>query len=245
MLCLIFFGISATIILALVLGQKTGDFVIRVQDGNADKSIMITTTKPEDPVDKETLSPILTPKGATGFTDYSPHFFLKDGFTKIEEYTSEDNTVDGLYTHSEGDGQSVSLYCYTFYVVNTGGSAVNVDVSMDYFVDNTSELDDIIRVMSYTRDQNNNEKAIIYQKPDEVEYTYDRYPQLDGLKLTEFRSESIVFDDENLFVDLGSYVKYSVFFWIEGDDPDSAINPERFYNQTIKFELNLKVNMGV
>ena len=249
MLCLIFFGISSTIILALVLGQKSGDFVIRVQDGNANKSIMLTTKEPAKEVDKETLTPLLTPKGVSGFSDYSPYYFLRNGFETLEEYTSDSNPekVDGLYTHSEGllgaNDQSVSLYCYTFYIVNTGSSGVNVDLNMDYALTKGEDLDDIIRVMSYTKDDNN-DKAIIYQKPDSIEYDYTRYPTYKGISLKTFTNDSIIFNDETIFVDIGSYAKYSIIFWIEGDDPDSTINPERFYSQSIKFELNLTVNMG-
>ena len=240
MLCLIFFGISATIILDLVLGQKTGDFVIRVQDGTADKSIMITEVKPEGEIDENTLTPVLTPPGASGFSDYSPYFFLTNGFSTLEEYTSE----GGVYKHSRGDSQSVSLYCYTFFVVNTGASAVNVDVDMSYQLPNGGQLDDIIRVMSYTTDSFDNQKAIIYQKPDTIPHDYENYPDLIGLSKDFFVSDSVIFNNEKLFVDLDDYVKYSIVFWLEGDDPDSSADAAKYYSQTIKFELNLKVNMA-
>ncbi len=272
-LCIILFIISATVIIALTIGMEAGSFVIRVQDGSVNKSIMITNI---DPVEKNSsnedtpgfekteydypgLTKVLTAPAVDNFTDYSPTLFLRNqdgnyGFGTINKYTTskdkggvKENTGDlsGLYMHM--DDKSAALYCYTFYIVNTGGSAVNVDIKMGYN-SKGSDLDSIARVMSFTKDERGQEHAKIYYKRafdkesnKEIEQN-PYYPSYKGLTIGGFSSDALVYDDEKVFIDINSFVKYSIFFWLDGDDPDLAYDQERFYNATINFNLNISVN---
>ncbi|MGM9970112.1 MAG: hypothetical protein ACI35S_06930 [Anaeroplasma sp.] len=231
-LCICLFLSSTIIIVAMLLGNEAGSFVIRVQDGQYKRSIAIT----EDIEDTTSYASKLSTPGFTNFTDYSPKFFLQGGYETINEYTKN----GGVYAHkSEGGG--ISLYCYTFYIVNTSqdGSSVNVNVSMDYS-NVTNYLDEIVRVMTYYTNDQGQEVANIYQKADTDKVEYIHY---NVVPPQAFSNNRQVYDDESIYVDYQSYVKYSVVFWLEGDDPDSNKYGSLLYSGTIKFALNLEVAM--
>ena len=281
-LCVIFFIISATVIIALTIGKEAGHFVIRVQDETLKESIMLTSIDPvvnpdynpnsEDkdynPKNKYIYTATtskLTPPAAENFIDYSPRLFLRTqdgsyGFDTINRYTTaiangglkpngiEYGDESGLYKHM--DDKSCALYCYTFYIVNNGGSNVPVNIKMTYN-DAGGEMGTIARFMTYTRDQDTNERARIYYKSSYDEdmnaiEQNEKYPVFKGLTTVPFDDTATmggryVFDDEMVYIDIGNYVKYSVFFWLDGDDPDLQENQSRFHNQTINFSLELSV----
>ena len=284
-LCVIFFIISATVIIALTIGKEAGDFVIRVQDDTIKESILLTNI---DPIINPDYNPStedtnlehktkflyenktgeLTPPAAENFIDYSPNRFLRSqtgkvGFDTIRNYTttqSEDykdgvkpngaqfGAESGLYKHM--DDKSCALYCYTFYIINTGASNIPVNIKMTYN-DDGGEIGTIARFMTYTKDERGAERARIYYKKgfNEDNQPIEQnplYPVFKGLTTAPFDDTSsldgkYVFDDEVIYIDLGSYAKYSVFFWLDGDDPDLQYDQSRFHNQTINFSLEISV----
>ena len=286
-LCVIFFIISATVIIALTIGKEAGDFVIRVQDDTMKESILLTNVDPilnpdynPDPDNKnpETMKKYLyenktgelTPPAAENFIDYSPRLFLRSqagdyGFETIERYTttkSEENpfgvkpngtqfgSESGLYKHM--DDTSCALYCYTFYVINTGASNIPVNIKMTYKDSNDKNgIGTIARFMTYTKDEAGAERAIIYykqgyDKDNNIKEQNAFYPHFKGLTTAPFDDTNAldgryVFNDEYVYLDVNNYVKYSVFFWLDGDDPDLQLDQSRFHNQTINFSLELSV----
>lgn len=225
--CIALFLTSLLIAMAMLLGEHAGTFVIRVQSGDVEKSIHITEN------DDYTLghSKTLRPTGFDNMTDYSPEYFIEDGFAEVYELTSE----TGLHTHDN------CLYIYTFYIVNTGSGAVGVDIEMN--VKNpTNDLDDLVRVMSFY-DYNGRVSANIYQKPDTLDN--GGYPTYNVIAPRPFVSNTIAYQESvNInFMEGQNAVKYSVFFWLEGNDPDSLTNAKHYYGGTIEFELNIKVAM--
>ena len=234
---LFFFLTTAMIIIAMLFGNEAGSFVIRVQQGDKQHTIAITETNPEELGVK--LTSKLTAPSFSNFTDYSPKWFLRNDYETINEYTAK----GGLYAHTnhEQAGAGISLYCYTFYIANTSTSnaAVGVNVEMGYS-NVTNYLDEIVRVMTYTYNEDGNEMVNIYQKSDENYEPYEWYTMADP---KFFESKTQVFNDEQLYINSGEYIKYSVIFWLEGDDPDSEKYGEALYGGTIKFDLTLKVQM--
>jgi hypothetical protein len=250
-LLLILFIAAALIILAMSLGNQTGSFVVRVQDGNVEKSIMVTENKD----DSSSYKPTLTAKGMANMSDYSPYYFLQEDFQTLRELSAK----PGFSSHDNG-----SLYIYTFYIMNTSASGgVGVNVKLNYS-NVTNQLDEVIRVLTFYETYNVSAPNV-YQKADDLEklgltsVEYDRYI----LQPTNFKttnaSNGIVFDDQSINIpyrnDDGSvgYVKYTIMFWIEGDDPDSnyysRIDEQGnyhnlLYSGTIKFSLTVSIRMG-
>lgn len=218
---------SLLIAMAMLLGEHAGVFVIRVQSGDVEKSIHIT----ENPDYTQGLTKTLRPKGFDNMTDISPEYFIEEGFQKIYNYTEEPGLLQ----------EENCLYVYTFYIVNTGTGAVGVDIEMN-IKSVTKDLDDIVRVMTFY-DYKDTVSAKIYQKKDTIPFNY---PMYNVIAPQPFVNNDVVFrENVNIsFMDGEDALKYSVFFWLEGNDPDST--PEtapKYYGATIQFELDLKVSM--
>ena len=244
---------SALIIIAMLLGKEAGTFVIRVQDGDVNRSIAITLDNPEDP-DAELTSKLNAP-GIENFTDYNPVWFLDKDYVTLNEFTEE----TGRYLHGDPvNGTGSALYVYTFYLVNTSpASTVNVNVKLD-ISSVTKHLDDLARIMTYQVSMDGVETLNVYQKADVMPEGVTSWSELNKNQTGEtwayngyiippklFASKSVAFNDQEISLNIGEYCKYSVFFWLEGEDPDSAYNAERFYGATISFDLSFNLSMEV
>ena len=230
------FSISALIIVAMILGNEAGTFVIRVQNTDTNRSIALTESMEKG---KYQLVPRLNAKAKDNMTDCSPRYFLDEDYKTIRE---KFYSVDGLFTE---DFLEESIYAYNFYLVNDGSTTVGVDISMS-FSNVTKHMDEIIRVMTYY-EYNGDQVAHIYQKADTIPATYDHY---NVGTVENFLSGSEIFNingDDRLILsneDGNNYVKYQVIFWLEGDDPDSDFYGKELYGGSMSFKLDFTVDMG-
>lgn len=216
---------SVMIILVMLLGTQSGNFVVKVESGDASKSIAIT-----DSFEDRVYTNKLVANGIEGMTNTTPRWFL-DGDTAEEQ-----NVGLKLLTQDLGNViDDSTAYIYTFLIVNTGSNAVSINLEMN--LSNTSNgVDDAVRVMSYNDDS---EDINIYQKADAIETEYAYYPVSPQL----FASENIVYNESVTVLpttdpEKPSYIKYSVIFWLEGQDPECT---EAIFNGTIKFSLKCSV----
>ena len=229
---------AALIVMAMLLGKEAGSFVIRVKSGDISRSIAIT----EDKDDESTYRDNLSVPGMQDMNDYSPHYFLQADYVTLKELS--ENT--GLTNHDHN-----SLYIYTFYIVNTSQSGgVGVNVTLNYS-NVSNHLDELIRVLTFYQTYNVSSPSV-YQKADNLEKLQTKFPQLTNIEYehyilqpTNFKNDSVVFDDQYIQIPFGDdgYVKYTIMFWLEGDDPDSNYYAEQLYNGTIKFSLNISISM--
>ncbi len=240
---------SLVIALAMLLGREAGTFVIRVQDGDLNKSIAITIDKPDN---KGSFTSKLSAPGVSGFTDYSPEYFLEAGYEELDRIQEE---YPGLYTvgdfagatrNHENDAKlensvGCCLYVYTFYIVNTGVGQAGVNVIMNYDKV-TKGLDNCIRIMTYAKDYYTSDPKI-YQKPDSQNVEYDKYIINPTPFKTINESSGVIFDDQHYNIDFqegSNYMGYSIFFWIEGNDPDET---KEIFGSTINFSVYISVDM--
>jgi len=231
---------SILIALAMLLGNEAGQFVIRVRDESLTKSIAVTT----DLEDKESYASTLSAPGKVGMAEYSAKYFIKLGYNDLDEITAS----SGLY-----ENEANSLYAYTFYIVNTtaDGSNVGIDVSMNYSKI-SNNVDKACRIMTYARSTSRSVPEI-YQarEADGVEIDYVR--DYDYVIEPQFFSEEnpdggVVFEKQHYTIGTTAsesatrinYMKYTVFFWLEGNDPECK---EGILGGTIKFDLLISVSM--
>lgn len=213
---------SGLIILAMVLGNESGNFVIQVESGDVEKSIAIT----DDPDDK-VYTNRLEAGGFTGMTCTTPRYFLNG-----DTYSEQEPLLKELTSNLGRTITEETLFIYTFYIVNTSNTAMNIDISMS-LSNVTNEFDKAIRVMTYNETQ---EDVHIYQAPDETPQEYQYYPYTPEY----FPNATTAFIQKvPLTVDVDR-IKYSVLFWIEGQDPEGD---ERLFDGTIKLSMTLKVDM--
>jgi len=217
---------SILIILVMLLGNQSGNFVVKVESGDANKSIAIT-----DSYEDRVYTNKLVANGIEGMTNTTPRWFL-DGDTEEEQNIG----LKKLTTELGNTIDDSTAYIYTFLIVNTGNNAVSINLEMN--VSNTSNgVDDAIRVMSYNDDS---ESINIYQKADVNDTVYAYYPA----QPTLFLSENVVYNESVTVLpttdpEHPSFIKYSVIFWLEGQDPECT---EAIFNGTIKFSLKCSVS---
>lgn len=253
-LAIILFIAAVLIILAMMLGNEAGQFVIRVQSGAADKSIALSDS--EDFSNNENQKSTLIVDGVNGMGDYSPRFFLETGYQTLNEYTKNVGVPNKEELNDKDPRALGLLYVYTFYIVNTSksGSSVGVNIALSYS-NVTNHTDEVIRVLTYYQSSSVSDPRV-YQKVDDEEklglsepYVYRDYILQPYMFADSSRADQgVVFNDQS--VHIGSkegenYIKYSVFFWIEGDDPDSEYYDTQLYAGTIKFRLDISVDMTV
>ena len=253
-LLILLFVAAALIIMAMMLGQQAGQFVIRAQSGDISKSIAVTTELDN----KESYQPSLTVEGMDEMNDYSPEYFLQADYQTLRKLCS----TPGLTNHDNN-----SLYIYTFYIINTSVSGgVGVNVTLKYS-NVTRYLDEIVRVLTYYETYNVSDPQV-YQKPDSLERAQkvsDELHKNDAVKpvITSIdypryiltpnpftdsanNSQGTVFNYQQINIGYGDgmdYVKYSVMFWLEGDDPDSTYFGNELFSGTIKFDMTIAVSM--
>ena len=218
---------SVLIILAMLLGNESGNFVIQVESGDVEKSVGVTEN-----IEDNVYPNKLVVKGMNGISDNTPLYFLGNSYEeqllKLKELT-------------EHPGRKVlddNLYIYTFYIVNTGSTALNIEIDMTTS-NVTKEMDKAVRIMTYNQ---TDEEVHIYQKEDEVpDVKYDKY-FISGTE--SFVSDKRVYHEKAIIksgtTEKREYIKYSVLFWLEGQDPECIDNIKE---GTIKFAMNIKVAM--
>lgn len=218
---------SLLIILAMLLGNQSGNFVFQVQDGEIEKSVMITEN-----LDGE-YSRRLQAAGQKEWQDTTLGDFLgrsyDEQYTTLKQLTADSGrTVIGNY-----------LYIYSFYIVNTGSGALNLEIEMN-MSNITRGLDGAIRILTFNESDT---QINIYQKQDEEETSYPHYaisrPKVFESSSKVYTEEAFVRDGQN---GSSNYIKYSIMFWLEGYDPDCVNFGEKSVARgTIKFGVNIKV----
>ena len=222
------FATSVLIILAMLLGNESGNFVIQVEDDDVEKSIGVTEN-----IEDNAYSKRLVVDGMKNFSDNTPLYFLGN------TVSDQQSALKALTAEAGRKVSGDNLYVYTFYIVNTGGGALNIDIEMT-LSNVTKGMDNAIRVMTYNE---TDEEIHIYQKKDEEEATYSYY-LLEAP--TVFSGGNKVFNESAVLrsstPEEKGYIKYSVLYWLEGQDPECTnVGEKSIASGTIKFGLNIKV----
>jgi hypothetical protein len=210
---------SIIIILALSIGDEAGNFVVQVESGNVTKTLSIT----ENLEDPESLTDRIVTQGIKNISDNAPQLFMPNGLDDVKEMVKKPG-VNLEYR---------DLYIYTFYVVNTCNQDINIQFDMK-ITSVYNNLDKAIRIMTYNE---TTESLNIYQAEDEIEKDYVHYkyqPTLFVDDKTAYNETCILRSNE----EENHYIKYSVFIWIEGEDPECN---DDLYLGAIKLQLDVNV----
>jgi hypothetical protein len=135
------------------------------------------------------------------------------------------------YIATGGDyvDEGACVYAYTFYVLNDNDEALDIKATLSYS-NVTRNLDKAIRVMTVSTYAGKR----VYQAKDEIEKDYGAaYPAV-----IEFASDEECYNEILLGVEPNEYIKYSVLFWLEGNDPDCV---DSILGGTVKFSLKLSI----
>ena len=208
---LLCFLASLIIIIALFMGQEAGNFVIEIESGDVSKNLQIT----ERLSDEEYASRLLA-----GSFEGMSHSTYGRFEGKIQDYLNQ----DGVYIYKDRH-----VYAYTFYILNNNDESLDLKSTM-FYSNVTNKLDTAVRVMTITEELG----MRCYQLKDEVETDYGaNYPEI-----YYFEGDDIVFEEHYLTFEPDTYIKYTVLFWLEGNDIDC--NDDRRLG-TIRFSLKLSI----
>ena len=223
---------AALIAIAMILGKESGFFTIRVQNGDALKSLTMAL----DPNNEKDYSTNLSAKAVDDFDQTSPTYLFKDQFaeiTKIHKGIAGDISVD-----------EEKIYGYSFYVVNTTSNHQEITARFKLTMSKDDGLSDAIRVMTYY-EMGGTQNFNVYQKVDKEPKTYDAYTMIEARNaLREFKDgSSVIFDDEEIVISGTpgiNNIRYTILFWLEGEDPECT---EEILGKSARFELEADVVM--
>lgn len=228
------FVTAALIAIAMILGKESGYFTIRVQNGDALKSIALSL----DPDNEKDYTTGLDAKAIDDFDQTSPAYLFANQFAKIGELHRE-----------RGDISFDKTYGYSFYIVNTTSNFQDVTVRLKLTMTKDDGLSKAIRVMTYY-EESGVQNFRVYQMTDDTATTYTAYSMIDARNARKYfnAGDSLVFDtnsvgdnsNENIHISGkgANYIKYTILFWLEGDDPDCN---EDILGKSARFQLEADV----
>ena len=240
------FVTAALIAIAMILGKESGYFTIRVQNGDALKSIALAL----DPENEKEYTTGFDAKAIDDFDQTSPAYLIENQMAGVKSIHRDKvtDTKDERYGQDKyiGNIRIEKAFGYSFYLINTSSNNTSVGVDMSLTMTRDNGLGKAIRVLTYC-EYDGKEHFSVYQMEDEVEQVYKAYSYVYGRDaLKTFNSTTTtIFSDERLTVsgDSGkNYLKYTILFWLEGDDPDCT---ESILGKSAKFELKASVDMAV
>jgi len=230
------FVTAALIAIAMILGKESGYFTIRVQNGDALKSIALAL----DPDNEKDYTTSFEAKAIDDFDQTSPVYLF------AEKNGQQFAAVSELHKSTPGDIGYEKTYGYSFYIMNTTSNFQDVTVRLKLTMSKDDGLSDAIRVMTYY-EANGAQNFRVYQKTDTVSTTYTAYTMIDSRNARKYfdDGDSTIFDTgtvgENIVISGTAgqnYIRYTILFWLEGDDPECN---ENILGKSARFQLEADV----
>ncbi len=229
---------AALIAIAMILGKESGYFTIRVQNGDALKSIALSL----DPLDEKEYSTGLDAKAIDDFDQTSPTYLF------ASENGQQFAAITKMHNAPAGDINIEKTYGYSFYIVNTTSNFQDVTVKLKLTMSKDDGLSKAIRVMTYY-EMGGAQNFKVYQKVDTdangnaISVNYDAYEMIEARSaLMKFDDgASTIFEGEEIVISGTAgqnSVRFTILFWLEGDDPDCN---EDILGKSAKFELEADV----
>ena len=224
-------GLASLMLIVLTYyGHSAGNFVIKISE-EANRSIAISTTYQGLQNDPKTRLQTLGVIDASDMT-----------LTQIPVETVFDNP--GTYVDP-----NFNYLAYSFYCMNVGTRAGTLSYSIR-IEDNIKDVDLAIRVMTVEEDvRGENRLQTVWRRADPVidELLMNTPQSVKDNDLwmkweqnsLEFLSTNIVFNRSIENFTPRQYRRFSIFIWIEGNDPDAT---EKILGGRIKMSMVLSIN---
>lgn len=190
---------STLVIVSLLTfyGQNVGNFIMSLDEELKERQIFMSET--EDFLVPTASLQAGSVKGARDITYSMMH---------IEEAVNTDgNYVDPYFKY----------VAYTFYVKNMGEETTSLEYETQITV-NKNGLDEAIRVLIVSQIDGKREDTM-YMLPDTEEVIYTEMPEA-----TYFINERLIMKERIDYFFPEQVMKFTVFLWLEGQDPDTTID---------------------
>lgn len=212
-----------------LLGQKAAPLTISLTHTGAELELK-TTTK-EDEEGKTFLVADQVP-------DYTP--FSEEQFTYYEKTYGnlDDENTYSQFSYLNGKESSTIYFKYTFFVSNVGKSDADYDFRLNISnptkdASNRYEIDSILRVRFYENRNLDEHNYVTYAKKSATPHTdengntsYEEQISKDGSGYAKpFVSSNLVLTSHINNLKTDETVRYTLVFWLEGEDPECQGEP--------------------
>lgn len=221
-------AISGAVVLAFCiiafLGQIVGSFTVSIYNG---KGVKIAIASKSTFADQTTHLRV---------GDIPAFDFYTNSFLATSEKLDNDSTdfLYGSYRDGTGEAKHMYFFKYTYFVKNVGEVDLKFDLSINLTENNkpknvSYDLTDILRVRLYENkgeehDYETYAKASLTSHLDEKgETSFDEQIAEDGSGYAkQFVNDTTLITKEVPFLAPNEAVRYTVVFWLEGEDPQAV-----------------------
>lgn len=223
-------GVISMSIIAF-LGNQVGSFTVNL----ANEGVSLAIDE-HSSFDKSTTYLHVSDIGAiTG-----PHSYV--WFETSEKYSFKqihDENTQFKMGNSENEN-GVRFFKYTFFIKNTGSIHATYDMDVNLVENvkpnNSYGLDEYLRLMIF-EGQGEDENRTVYARRSLTKYNVDQEIYKENICGAEgsgnYRGEAELFVDDTLLarrtneLDAGQMRMYTILFWLEGEDPECQLVPDK------------------
>ena len=233
--------VVATLSIVSFLGRFVGTFTVRLETGDV-KLALSESHEFSNPSTYLHVGEIPTLQEYT----YSGFENIGDNNIDTDETTYLTEPAANFYR----DGvtiRSINYFKYTFYIRNIGDIDASYDMKvkiLDSKDDNGREVQDTLRVMIYGTEDDGTQSKSVYAKRSASKHTVDGVDSFDELISTpeygyakQFESTDVIKTIPVNNFKVGDERRYTIVFWLEGNDPQST--------RDVDVPVNAKIKIGV
>ena len=234
--------VVATLSIVSFLGRFVGTFTVRLETGNVKLAL-------SESISFANSSSYLHVGEIPNLQEYTYSGFESIGDESID--TEETSYLTAPAANFYRDGvtvRSINYFKYTFYIKNVGEDSANYDLAVkikDSKDDNGVEVQDTLRVMVYATENDGTQSKKVYAKKSAISHIDEKGDVSFNEKIStdqygyaeQFESTDVIKTISVDNFDVGQVRRYTVVFWLEGNDPQS--------NRNVDVPVNAKIKLGV
>ena len=234
--------VVATLSIVSFLGRFVGTFTVRLETGN----VKLALSESKEFANSSSYLHVGEIPNLQEYT-YSGFENIGDENIDTEETTYMTEPAANFYR----DGvtvRSINYFKYTFYIKNVGEDSANYDLAVkinDSKDDNGAEVQDTLRVMIYATEDDGTQSRKVYAKKSAISHldengnvSFDERISTDQYDYAnQFESTDVIKTISVDNFDIGQMRRYTIVFWLEGNDPQS--------NRNVDVPVNAKIELGV
>ena len=235
--------VIATLSIVSFLGRFVGTFTVKLETGN----VKLTLSETESFAQQ---SSYLRVNNLYRLQEYTYSNLESIGHDVLDNEDNDLLTISRAvnYSKDETSIKSINYFKYTFYVKNVGDVQSAYDVKV-VILETDGQLDDTLRVMVYKNKANDGKhENTIYAKKSATKHIDDEGNESFDEKISDDHygyakqfetSDVIATIPVDKFIP-GDIDRYTVVFWLEGNDPQSSI--EEYAPLNAKLKLGVEIN---
>jgi len=242
--------VTSVFVITSFLGQRTGSFTVTIQNSDVQLTMSTNSSFAEE-------TTFMRVDDLSKMNLYCFHDFANDqGNIDFSQIDNENNSykMGAVFNDSTGEVKSYDFFKYTYFIKNIGLNSARYDFNIN-IISNTGDsktqrqIDDYMRCCviengEYRVFAKRSNDATHYDTSDpnnksSLEYICcsPSYPQKSYGLAEEFKNDSVVCTYTNRILNPGEYIRYTLLFWLEGDDDEASGTASK----EVKLRLGVKI----